>query len=646
MTLLPKTPPPVCASPVPSVSALLRCRAPAASHALTYAARRGSRARSPTSRARPRATATSTLKDAVRAGDVRVLPRARELVPFALRRRAGSRSPRAAAIYEARGEFQLTVDAVRLAGAGALYERFARLKATLEAAGLGPPPEAQAGAAAIPAGDRDRHFAGGAALRRRAHDAATAWPAVRLIVYPSSSRATRAPARSPPAIGTANARRAIDLHRLFLIVCRGGGSIEDLWAFNEERVARAALESRLPVVSGVGHETDFTICDFVADVARRHRPPRRSSSRRTARVELDAELRSRFAHLRAALGRQLERALQRADYAGHRLQHPATRLRAQRLKLDDLARRMHRRWVARSAALARRLPRRGLWRAAAQRSWPQQRTAPSSNHWCARVGPAGAVARRTRPFAVALEALNPEAVVERGYAIVTDSNDAIVQDSAALAQGDTLRVRFARGTAAAEVTAVGARHASGRTPGSASSVSYRHRRAPAASGDHFSRRLRGDPRRRLSYVRRSARDAAARGRSASAPSSLRRSASRGCRRTGSWRPCVSIDRRRPAMSIVWRVKRMLDVGLTATTTTMSWPVEIPPRMPPALLGRKPSGVISSRVLGAFLRDGREARADLDALDRVDAHHVVREIGVELVVHRLAPAHRHASTRPS
>ena len=90
---------------------------------------------------------------------------------------------------------------------------------------------------------------------------------------------------------------------------------------------------------------------------------------------------------------------------------------------------------------------------------------------------------------------------------------------------------------------------------------------------------------------------------------------------------------------------MLEVGLTATCTTMSWPVEMPPRMPPALLRENPCGVISSECSVPFCATAREARADLDALHRVDAHHVLRDVGVELVVDRLAPADRHAASRP-
>src|SRR4030095_7708260 len=166
-----------------------------------------------------------------------------------------------ASIYDARGEFQLNVETMRRAGRGALYERFARLKAKLEAAGWFSaerkrplprfPRVVGIGTSIVPA-----------ALRARLTTLHRRWPPLRVIVYPAPVQGDGAAAGIAQAICTANARAEVDV----LIVARGGGSIEDLWAFNEEIVALAIRESMLPVVSGVGHETDFTICDFVADV--------------------------------------------------------------------------------------------------------------------------------------------------------------------------------------------------------------------------------------------------------------------------------------------------------------------------------------------------------------------------------------------
>ncbi|MGH8714265.1 MAG: exodeoxyribonuclease VII large subunit, partial [Casimicrobiaceae bacterium] len=163
-------------------------------------------------------------------------------------------------IYEARGEFQLNVEAVRIAGQGVLYERFARLKTRLEAAGWFRPERKRA----LPSSPK----AVGIVTSRRAaalRDVLTTLgrraSGTAVIVYPARVQGGGAAAAIAAAIAAANAHAAVDV----LIVCRGGGSIEDLWAFNEEDVARAVFESRIPIISGVGHETDFTICDFVAD---------------------------------------------------------------------------------------------------------------------------------------------------------------------------------------------------------------------------------------------------------------------------------------------------------------------------------------------------------------------------------------------
>ncbi len=259
-----------------------------------------------------------------------------------------------ASLYEARGEFQLTVDAMRLAGAGALYERFARLKATLEARGWF-------------AAERKRALPGypqviglvtspqAAALRdvlttlrkRSAH--------VHIVIYPCAVQGRGAADEIAQAIRRANARRLADRIDT-LIVCRGGGSIEDLWSFNEEVVALAIFESALPVISGIGHETDFTISDFVADV-RAPTPTAAAHLAVRARDDLDTIVRNAFLHARTALWRHLEREMQRVDYLSRRLQHPAERLRSQRVHLKRLAERLQRAAATHAARESRALER-------------------------------------------------------------------------------------------------------------------------------------------------------------------------------------------------------------------------------------------------------------------------------------------------
>src|SRR4051812_46363452 len=156
-----------------------------------------------------------------------------------------------ASIYEARGEFQLNVDTVRRAGLGALFEKFARQKARLEAAGWFAPERKRA----LPAFPRVAGIVTSTAWAAL-HDVLTTlrrrWPALRIIIYPTPVQGQGAGPDIARAIRTAGARAEADV----LIICRGGGSIEDLWAFNEECVAQAVFESPIPTVSGVGHETD------------------------------------------------------------------------------------------------------------------------------------------------------------------------------------------------------------------------------------------------------------------------------------------------------------------------------------------------------------------------------------------------------
>ncbi|HXX85338.1 MAG TPA: exodeoxyribonuclease VII large subunit [Casimicrobiaceae bacterium] len=352
-------------------------------------------------------------------------------------------------IYEARGEFQLNVDAVRLAGRGALYERFARLKSKLEAAGWFRPERKRP----LPA------FPGSVGLVTSLR-AAALWdvlttlrrrmPLLLVIVYPAAVHGDAAAAEIVSALAMANARREVDV----LIVCRGGGSIEDLQAFNEESVARAVLESAIPVVSGVGHETDFTICDFVAD-ARAPTPTAAAAMVVPDRIALVDRLSSCATRCRRSIEHSLEVEMQRLDLASRRLVHPAARLAAQTQALATLARRLKgssdTRQLQRESELAaqsRRLAR--LLRAPLPQA---ERVARSGERLRRSAGDAlAALSQRVASLATGLKHLNPQGVLDRGYSIVTTAAGAIVQDAGQLAIGDAVALRFARGGADAEVT--------------------------------------------------------------------------------------------------------------------------------------------------------------------------------------------------
>jgi exodeoxyribonuclease VII large subunit len=352
-------------------------------------------------------------------------------------------------IYEARGEFQLNVETARVSGPGALYEQFARLKARLEDAGWFAPARKRA----LPPFPRAVGIItsrGAAALSDVLTTLARRMPSLPVILYPASVQGSGAAVEIAAAIAAANARAEVDV----LIICRGGGSIEDLWAFNEELVARAVLDSGIPVVSGVGHETDFTICDFVADV--RAPTPTGAAAlvvlERTALLATAAALSARW---RRAAERILEIRMQTLDGVSRRLVHPSARLAAQGVRVGSLAQRLTRVAAMSQArrqrdlmlareALVRLLQAPSRQRAALDRAQERWRRSGSEH--------VTALAQRLAGLELGLKHLGPQGVLDRGYSIVTTAAGAIVQDAAQTAVGQSLTLRFARGGADAQVT--------------------------------------------------------------------------------------------------------------------------------------------------------------------------------------------------
>jgi len=352
-------------------------------------------------------------------------------------------------IYEARGEFQLNVENVRLAGVGALYEKFAQLKARLEAAGW----FAQTRKRPLPAYPRAIGIVTStraAALRDILTTLRRRWPAARVVVYPTAVQGEGAAADIARALRMANERAEVDV----LIVARGGGSIEDLWAFNEEAVARAVFESALPVVSGVGHETDFTICDFVADL-RAPTPTAAAAAVTPDRVAIAHRVEQTARRLSRSVEHVMAVRIQRLDAAARRLVHPAARIVQERDRLREFARRIGHAWrgnfalrFASAATVQARLLRE------LGSPLPQaQRIDQALARW-QRAG--GERMRRTSDrlagLAQNLAHLNPTAVLERGYAIVAGSDGAIVQDVCQVSEGDAVALTFARGAADARIT--------------------------------------------------------------------------------------------------------------------------------------------------------------------------------------------------
>jgi exodeoxyribonuclease VII large subunit len=351
-------------------------------------------------------------------------------------------------IYDARGEFQLNVETVRLAGVGALYEKFARLKARLDAAGYFAP-ERKRDLPAFPRGVGIVTSLRAAALRDMLTTLSRRWPSLRVVIYPATVQGEAAAAELAEAIRVANVRAEVDV----LIVGRGGGSIEDLWAFNEEVLAQAIYESALPVVSGVGHETDFTIADFVAD-ARAPTPTAAAALVAPDRIAVHTTLAALEVRWRRAAERALESRMQHVDGLARRLVHPAARLRQQARDAAALAQRLARALahsLSASHASLRHLEDRLAWRLR-QPLAQHTRLADARAAW-QRAGQREIerTASRVAALAQSLAHLDPRGVLERGYAIVTTSDGTVVQSVAQLEVGGVVGIGLARGSATATI---------------------------------------------------------------------------------------------------------------------------------------------------------------------------------------------------
>ncbi len=311
-------------------------------------------------------------------------------------------------LYEPRGDYQLLVEQLEDAGHGALQRAFDELRRRLAAEGLFAPERKRP----LPSAPRRIGVItspSGAAIRDILHILARRFPAAAVIIYGVPVQGTAAAPAIVAALDLASARAECDV----LILARGGGALEDLWAFNDERVARAIHRARLPVVTGIGHETDFTIADFVADA----RAPTPSGAADLVVPDVRgwlqrlAQLQARFA---AAARRTLqsERAQLRALRQRLQSSHPGARLRSLTQRLDQLEDRAQFALRARLASHTARL----------------------------------------QSLARALHAISPLATLERGFAVVTRSADgALVTSAEQLAVGDTFDARLARGSVHASV---------------------------------------------------------------------------------------------------------------------------------------------------------------------------------------------------
>ncbi len=333
-------------------------------------------------------------------------------------------------VYDARGELQLVVESMQRAGVGALYEQFLKLKARLEGEGLFD----AALKRPLPAFPRRIGVVtslGAAALRDVVTTFARRSPHVQVLVYPSAVQGSEAPAALCAALALAARRNEVDT----LILCRGGGSLEDLWAFNDERVVRAIRAMPMPLVCGVGHETDVTLADFAADL----RAPTPTAAAELAAPATQACLNGLQA-IAALLQRRVHDLLdgraQRLDTLALRLTRPAEAMRRHAQRLDMLA---HRLLAATRRAVEQRRD---------HAAYLQDRLVRATSV---------SKAMRTQRLAALearLTALDPQHVLARGYAWLSDASGRPVLGVAGLKIGATLQARLADGTASVAVTEI------------------------------------------------------------------------------------------------------------------------------------------------------------------------------------------------
>ena len=334
------------------------------------------------------------------------------------------------AVYEPRGELQFVVEAMRALGAGSLYEQFLALKAKLEAEGLFDPARKRS-LPRYPQRIGVVSSLGAAALHDVLTTLARRAPHLPVIVYPSLVQGPEAPAALVAALTLVGRRREVDA----LILARGGGSIEDLWAFNDERVVRAVAASLIPLVCGVGHETDVTLADFAADL-RAPTPTAAAELAAPAATELMAALQGLARTLSHGVERRLQAQAQRLDRLAPRLGQPAARVAAQSRRLDQLASRLAAAALQTHNAQATRL------RAHANRLLQASHLRLTDHE------------HRLITLAARLRALDPQRVVERGYSVVQTPAGELVTDPRQLAAGQAVRLTMARGSADVELAAV------------------------------------------------------------------------------------------------------------------------------------------------------------------------------------------------
>ncbi len=354
-------------------------------------------------------------------------------------------------LYPARGDYQLNVEALRHAGVGNLFEAFQRLKEKLAKEGLFEAEKKRP----LPLFPRTIGIVTSlqaAALRDVLTTLSRRAPHIRIILYPAPVQGEGAGDKIAEAIQTASSRSETDI----LIVCRGGGSMEDLWSFNEEAVARAIAASAIPVISGVGHETDTTITDFVADL-RAPTPTGAAEIATRPRADWLNTLQTQAEDLQYAMERIMANARQGVDMASRRLVSPATYTQREKIRLQALADRLSNaqnriitdaknRLMHLETRLKGKLPDTAGYHTLLQSIRRQMTSLVVS----------GAARHRQSVTSLhaQLELLSPERTLERGYAIITDKQGRVIRSPLKLPVPGNVTIRLAQGSAQVGIASV------------------------------------------------------------------------------------------------------------------------------------------------------------------------------------------------
>jgi exodeoxyribonuclease VII large subunit len=354
-------------------------------------------------------------------------------------------------LYAPRGDYQLNVESIRKAGVGNLYEAFLQLKGKLEAEGLFDNLRKRS----LPLFARTIGIVTSlqaAALHDILSTLARRAPHINVILYPTPVQGDGAGVKIAQAIKTAAQRAECDI----LLVCRGGGSIEDLWSFNEEVVARAIVATPMPVIAGVGHETDFTIADFAADL-RAPTPTAAAELAATPRADWLTTFKMHAQDLNRAMQRQLSNTAQKLDWLSRSLVSPGTNITRERLKLHSVSTLMrHAAGIPLSASQFALVHLQSRLAANRPDTEPQRSRLCDTKRRLAMSMSVHAAQRRQTMNALRLqlELLNPQRTLERGYAIITDTRGRIAHSPEDLRPREIFTVKLANGSAQIGIASV------------------------------------------------------------------------------------------------------------------------------------------------------------------------------------------------